>query len=103
MCALGLPRSVVAVGTAGADEKTLSGRRLVALQPPIQPREIDLREVATASAEQIAAMSEVLAEPDHRDVELADRVVALRATVVRNIVGPAFDEQDRRVNQVVEI
>src|SRR6188768_1055696 len=56
------PGGVAAVGAAGADEQALAGHRLIALEPPVEPGEVDLREVASARAKQIAAVPEILAE-----------------------------------------
>src|SRR5205809_7776837 len=83
------PGGVAAIRAGGADEEALAGGGLVALEPPVEPREVDLGEVTAPCAEQVSAVSEVLAEPQDRYLQLGDGRVAFRAAVVGDVTRPA--------------
>src|SRR4051812_38226985 len=96
------PRAVGAVPTCRAHKGTFARGSFVALEPPVEPRKINLGEIPSAGFEEVTAVAEVLAKPHDWNVELADGVVAFGAAVVSDVVGAAEHEENGRVDQVVK-
>ena len=96
------PGAVAAVRATCTDEDALAAFALVSLESPVQPGQIDFREVATARAAQVTAVPDVLAEEHDRQTEPADIVVIPFAILMGDVARAAEDDQHGRVHGFVE-
>src|SRR5688572_5315004 len=96
------PAAVRAELAGRAVEETFAGGTFVALQVPVQPRQIDQIEVASGLKEISSVTGARLREVHGRDTPLDDLVVVAEAVLVGNVVGATVHDFERCVHLVVE-